>query len=152
MSVLIPELKVFEAIHGKIEGYKFHKVCDINYCSSLKLEENEAKEFIKNILTLNELSYIKRYREDTAPHLKDFLTFKYKGETISTLQLLKYLECIYYNIEIYTIKNGYEGNEQNEIKPDLMRSYEVLKKSISELKSTVISELTNYRELKYCEA
>jgi hypothetical protein len=154
MSVLVPDLKVFEAIFRKVNSFRFTKVCDINYCytlSSVLGTEDKVKDFVKNLLELNELSFIKRYREEGEPDLGDFLKFDYSVNSIETLQLLKYLNCINYNIEIETIKHGYAGGEDNKIREDLMDSYELLQKAIQDLSGTVIAELTHYRDLNYSE-
>lgn len=113
MSVLIADLEVFEAVYSKINTFQFNKQCNINYCNTLSMDEVEGKEFVSNLLILNELSYLKRYREEGAPHLYQFLKFGWNKAQISTLQLLKYLHCIEYNIEMHTIKTGYAGGENN---------------------------------------
>jgi len=152
MSVLVPDLEVFERIFKKVNSFQYRKECDINYCytfSAAIQSEKKAGEFVKNILELNELSYIKRYREEKEPVLQNMLKLDLKADSIETLQLLKYLNCINYNIEIDTIKTGCNGTENNTIKPELIKSYELMKLAIQELQYTVINELTNYRDLKY---
>lgn len=153
MSVLVPNLEVYNAIFNKAISYTFNKVCDINYCYTLgKLTENTIKKNILNWLWLNEMSYNRRYREDNEPYLHQLMEFK-NAETINTYQMLKYLNCIEYNIELNTIETGHDGMQPKiEIPPDKKESYSILKKAINEIQNVIISEIDEYKNAKYCEA
>lgn len=158
MSVLVANKEVFEAVHKKIWTFQFNKVCDIDYCNTLSLSDNECERFIKELATLNELSYNARYRETDAPILAEFLDLNKGGEKISTLQLLKYLQCIDYNIEVSTILNGYDSSnamtedEKRKFKFEYGNTLELLERSINELQNSIISHLTDYKKLKWSEA
>lgn len=146
MSVLVLDLEVYEAIYEKAIDYTFRNVCDINFCSVLKHKtENQLKKIVFDWLYLNELSYNRRYREENEPHLNQFLKFK-SNVNINTYQMLKYLECIKYNIELDTIETGFSGTEKPiKLKSDILESYEVLKLAIEEIKTTIISSLPEYK-------
>lgn len=148
MSVLILDLKVYEAVYNKAWSYQFNNVCDINYCYTLKkYTENQLKEIIKNWLWLNEMSYNCRYEESNIIELPELLKFYLSGkEPINTYQMLKYLECIKYNIEISTIIiNGIE------IPEDKKDSYKILKDAVNEIKNVIISELPQYKKAKWSQ-
>jgi len=150
MSVLVPEAKVFKAIFNKVMAYTFNKQCDINYCSVFSgFSEKEAEEFVKNILHLNEWSYTQRYREPKDISMSESIKLNFAGETIDSIQMLKYLECVHYQIEIETIKKGYNGDQNNLIPHALEKSYEQLDQAIDCIKSTIVREFTNYDQLKW---
>lgn len=152
MSVLVPDLKVYDAVFEKAWSYGFHKVCDINYCNTLSFNNEETlKNHVKNWLWLNEMSWIRRYEDGDKPNLADFLTFRSKKH-INTYQMLKYLHCIDYNIEIETIQTGKTGYETPFLIPDdKMESYRLLKKAIEEIQGVIILEIEEYKEAKYCD-
>ena len=150
MSVLIPDLKIYTAVYEKSIAYTFSKVCDINYCSTLgRLTENQLQKTILDWLWLNEMTYNRMYNEQDEPYLGQFVEFK-PVETINTFQMLKYLDCIDYNIEIETIKTGRDGEQPKiEIPSDKMESYKILCRAIDEIKSAIINEITEYQNAKY---
>lgn len=152
MSVLVPDLKIYDAVFEKALKYTFHNVCDINYCGILgRQTENQLKKHVCNWLWLNEMSYIRRYQDGSKPDLGDFLTFK-SNANINTYQMLKYLECIKYNIEIETIKTGKTGNETPFLIPDeKMESYNLLEKASEEIQCTIISQLPKYKSAKWAD-
>lgn len=143
MSVLVADLKVFEKVYCKAVDYLYRNVCDINYCYTLRrLEHKEhVKEWVKNILFLNEWSYNVRYEDNTKCFLHDFVDFTKYHKTISTVQMLKYLQCIRYNIELETIRTGKTGMDKREIPQNLLDSFNILEATIDELKTTIICKL-----------
>lgn len=154
MSVLVLDIKAYEAVYQKAWTYKFHNQVDINYCQTLKAYETDEglQSLIKDWLWLNEYSYLRRYREKGKPDMAPFLTFKSSSDTINSYQMLKYLLCIQYNIEISTIKSGYTGMEDEVLIPEsVMGSYEVLEKAIQDIQYTIISQLPEYQEAKWDE-
>lgn len=153
MSVLVPDLKLFQQVLRRVECFQFSKTCDINYCYSLSMTEEAAKRFVKDLIQLNELTYDRMYNEEQqSPALHEMFTTQKDTKRIETLQLLKFLQCIHYNIDLNTIRTGRNGQENHEIKQRLLNSYETLTNAIEELKSTIINELTNYKELNYSNA
>ena len=152
MSVLVPDLKIYEAVYQKALDYSFRKTCDINYCHTFReISEKKLQQHVKNWLYLNELSYIRRYEDGKKPELHEFLTFRRSGN-VNTYQMLKFLNCIRYNIEIETIKNGKTGAEEPiEISFDMMESYNLLQKAIEEIMCVIIGEIDQYQEAKWSE-
>lgn len=153
MSVLVPELKVFEQILRKVDSFKFKKVCDIDYCNALSLEEKGARDFVQNILHLNELTYNRTYEEQEQEiMLFEMLNLSGNADKVDTLQLLKFLQCVSYNIDLLTVRTGRRGQDSHEISQNLLSSHELLLKAIDELKDTVIKELTDYNAKSYANA
>ena len=152
MSVLVPDLKIYDAVYEKAWAYGFHKTCDINYCHTLSFNnEDVLKKHILNWLWLNEMSYNRRYEDGATPNLHDFITFRYP-KIINTYQMLKWLQCIDHNIEIDTIKSGKTGMEEPFLIPDdKMESYKLLQKAIKEISSVIISQIPEYRDAKWSE-
>ncbi len=153
MSVLVPELKVFEQILRRVDSFKFHKTCDINYCNALSLEEKGARNFVENILHLNELTHIRTYEEEQPETmLFEMLNLSGNAKRVDTVQLLKFLQCVSYNIDLLTVRTGRRGQDSHEISQDLLSSHELLLKAIEELKDTIIKELTDYNAKSYANA
>jgi len=144
MSVLVPEVEVFNNVYDKAVNYTFHKVCDINYCSTLgHMTEVQIKNTIKTLCDLNVESYEKAYKQNPGEvKFSDTIKFDRSGSIIDTYQMLKYLECIYYNIELDTI-----DRELNRMESDSMKT---LRKSIDEIKSAIIGEIPEYKDAKWC--
>lgn len=157
MSVLVPDLEVFEQIHTKAVAYTYRKTCDINYSYVFShMDERDIESFVRNIAHLNELSYNKRYahcddvkQEITLPAM---LKLEFKGKAIDSVQMLKYLECVHYQIEMETIKKGYNGTETNLVPKDLEDSYALLGKAIEDIKSAIVKEYSDYENKKWSEA
>lgn len=155
MSYLVADLEVFNAVADKIKSFQYSKVCDINYCNTLSFTDLQCEILVKNWLTLNELTVTARYEETvTPPKFAQFLEANpYRGDRISTLQLLKYLQCIEINICTRIITEGYDSNRkgygEGVLSMDLKDSLETLKRGIKELTLSVISEYTDYKKLKW---
>tara|TARA_R110000803_G_scaffold78075_3_gene143137 strand:- start:13389 stop:13862 length:474 start_codon:yes stop_codon:yes gene_type:complete len=157
MSVLIPDIQVYQSIAHKIKDFQYRKVCDINYCEILRLTDGQAEDFVVNLLTLNEMSHLAHYTDGkaTKPRLSKTLNFKSGQELISTLQLFKYFQCIAYNIELFTIEHGYGGQRKGYGEPinyDLKKSHDLLEKALYTLACTIIKESTDYSTLKWSDS
>jgi hypothetical protein len=145
MSVLVTDLEVFNCIYDKAFSYTFRKTVDINFCNVFhKMTEKQIKNLVKNWLILNELTHVKEYKENVNPYLHELLVFDRSISTINTYQMLKYLECVCYNIDIENIKDliDYEKKE----------SFETLKKAIEQISISIIKEIPEYQNAKYSTA
>jgi len=153
MSVLIPDLKLFQQVFRKVNSFKYVRECTINYCYPLsELDtESKCKKFVYDLLWLNEMSYLQRYREEPKPEMPDMLEFPNDAKKPDTLQFFKFLQCIEYNIEIETIERGYDGMSGVTIPEDKKSSYKLLKAALKDLSNTIIRELTKYEEKNWCE-
>lgn len=143
------DTKIFELIENKLGHVIHNKTCDENYIQNLcgwRFEKLDS--FIKDLCLLNSLSYSARYKEESFTDYCVFLDF-YKYSNISCYQLLKYLHCICYNIEIDTIK---ESKFSSNLTDKMLDSYKILHESIDNLTSSIINNLPEYKSAKYAEA
>lgn len=152
MSVLVLDIPVFESIYQKAWLYGFNKQVDVNYCHALSFDnEDDLKDHVKNWITLNELSFNRRYDEKNEPFLVNFMKFRH-GAKISTYQMLKYLQCLQYNIELDTIRNGKTGFEPKMIiTSELMESYKLLERAILEIMQQCINEIPQYKNANWSD-
>lgn len=140
----MPEIKVYSKVYNKMVSYSFRTVCDINYCSIFKkIDETKAKDIIKTWCDLNEESYCLHHKRERIT-LKEYISFEY-GETISTIQMLKYLQCIRYNIEDCEIKQvrNLSATEEKYLK--------LLDDAIINIQGVIIGEMPEYQEAEWCE-
>ena len=143
MSVLHIEPKVFEMLYVKLVDYTYRKEVNINYCSEFgRKSEKELKELIITWANLNEMSYCDKYN-DKFQELSKFIQFSFSGETVNTYQCLKWLQCIYYNIEVDTIKG--------EISTQSKLAVTSLIKGIEEIMSMIISEIPAYKDAQWSD-
>lgn len=149
MSVLVLDLEVYEAIYKKACEYQYNRECNIEYCNTLSENEDYLKTVVRDWLYLNELSHSRRYREEEEPNLAAFLTFK-GGKKINAYQMLKYLQCLEYNIEIESIKTGFDGMQKKiNISDTMMHSYKKLNSAIKEISQTIIAQLSEYKKANW---
>ena len=143
MSVLHIEPKVFEMLYVKLIDYTYRKEVNINYCSEFgRKSETELRELITTWANLNEMSYCDKYN-DKFQELSKFIRFSFSGETVNTYQCLKWLQCIYYNIEVDTIKG--------EISTQSKLAVTSLIKGIEEIMSMIISEIPAYKDAQWSD-
>lgn len=137
MSVQVLDTNIYNAILRRVDSYKFHKVCDIDYSELLKLEENDAIKFVQTLLELNVKSYISRYYDVQANYIIDYRVERINVKKCSAVQLLKWLIAIRYNIELCTI----EEKGFFEITDFEKESMKLLSMAIDELQGIIISNL-----------
>lgn len=150
MSVLVLEPESFEGIYSKMKSYTFRKQCDINYSFVLcNCTDTELKRLIESWVWLNEMSYIRAYREDSEPTLFQFLRLG-RADTPNTYQTLKWLECLRYNIEIDTIRHGRDSSDgKRMIKRQVKKDYDTLIRVIDDIRGAIIAELDDYKNSKW---
>ena len=156
MSVMVIDPKTMDAVYRKLEFYENYTQVDINYNQAVRsylYNGGDLKQLVKDWLYLNELSFIRRYREDlqgVKPDLEPFLTFV-SSKSISTVQMLKTLQFLVYNIEITTIERGYDETKQKPLKisDSMMHSYKILNDILDGCKNAVIGELDEYKKAKW---
>lgn len=159
MSVLVPDMKVFEYVQNGFMHAANNRTCDSLYVYSIsaamKNKGNnqifeEAERWVKNLITLNCKSYAARYREKELGNLAPF--YLPKNHMLEPFQLLKYLHCIEYNIEMKTIEQGYSEalecirftlTEQDK------KDFETLQYFIRDLKDSIINNIPQYQNAKY---
>lgn len=150
MSILIPDLKIYQAVATKMYYATSNPVCDINHftsCFSFRspLTEEKIWTLINHWLALNEASYYARYKEPITSPLTEFLKKKFIYDAPNTYQFLKWLQCIRYNIEPETIKKV----RQLTVEEALALNF--LDRLIREAQDAIINSLTQYKEAKWSE-
>lgn len=146
MSVMVLSLNHFKEVYNKACKYQYSSVVDINYCGVLSNDnQNSLKLWCKSLLELNYKSYCKRYEEecdlsqlDAYNENIDLWDWDKMGKACSTYQMLKYLECIHYNIEL----------DKTEL--DSSAAYKKLVKAINEIKYRIINNIPEYANAKWC--
>lgn len=133
MSVLIPDLNVFNYIQAGIERIAYNTTCNEFYCYSVvKHFENydiseEAERLVRCWIDQNEMSYNIRYNESSNKMLSEFYQPTATHKKLTAIQLLKYLECVSYNIEIESFE------------------YTFLKTICTELTTAIVSNMPEYK-------
>lgn len=152
MSVSIVAPEIMSYIHSGLEIAAYSSVVDLKHAGSIHSHfrhydvETESKRLIESWCELNRLSYWAAYN-DKADNLYPFIQFKH--HTTNIYQLLKYATCLYYNIELDTIKakNSYRNGPVEGL-PEFTnlqkRDYQLLKKWIDEIKDAIISNIIDY--------
>lgn len=150
MSVLLVDEKVFEAVYDKIIQYTNNKVVNVNYCNALGgMTEKEAKKFVCDLLLLNVASFHAKYYDAEAfKNPANVLKLNRKVGTISSVQMLKYLQCIRYNVEVSAICYKFPADITSSMPVDSLR---ILKNAIQEISQRLIEEFTDYRDCKWSE-
>lgn len=145
MSVLMIDPKIYDLVYVKLVDFTYHNEVNINYSSTFRhMTELKIQEFVKTLCVLNEESYCTRY-DDKYQKLYSFIKFRFSGGTINTYQLLKYLLCIEYNIEVSTITIKRELTQLEK------ESLQLLKTAISEIQMNIIGTLPEYEKCKWSE-
>ena len=142
MSVLVPDMKVFQYVHAGILKAAYNSTIDSFYSYSVVKHfkgcvdfEAEADRIIKSWMNLNEFSYNVRYKEESKTLLSEFFTSSFVN--LNPFQLLKYLECLNYNIEI---------------SPELFKAdLQLLKAFTIEITSAIVSNMPEYKAAKWSE-
>ncbi|MBK7380428.1 MAG: hypothetical protein IPJ03_15850 [Ignavibacteriales bacterium] len=138
MSVMYLKPEIYQDCEATLRGNGFttngsgtalYSFLDWNYYDAEPF--TPFQKLFNELYLLNALSFADRYNGDIqTPPMLNFS----KGKRVSNWQLLKYLECIDYQIEI-------ENNP----------NVDTLKKLIEELKSRLISLIPGYKNAKWGE-
>lgn len=126
MSVLIPSKDVFNyvgvsmdrCIYGSEVNEWFHDSMrnHFNKCGDI---DKEQVRLVESWMRLNDLSYCCKYGEAPNKSYKWRRNFTHKEVTV--YQLLKYIQCIRYNIELCTIQEKMEVTDQMRADENLLR-------------------------------
>ncbi len=152
MSVLVPDLMVYEYIHNGLVAAANRKECD-NLFSAIwtrhfrqKLWDQECKRLVRSWAKLNEDSYNAAYDDPMSnPPLLECITCN-NIIRVNALQLVKYVHCVAYNIEMETIFSKMRTPTQQEYD-----DYELLKAWRSELYQNIVTYSEAYGKLPYSE-
>jgi len=154
MSVLVLEPKKYTQIKNRMISFTFRNICDINYCGTVRdMTEKQIYETVKTWSILNELSYCDKYEGEKFTSLHLFIE-ESREKSCNIYQLLKWLQCIKYNIELDTIKDKkllktLESKEiasyNNEQMIMIKNPLHTLDKMIDEISMNIIKEIEEYK-------
>lgn len=149
MSVLIPNDEVFNYLYHGLETAAYKSVCDEWFSSKIRSHfkdkdiETEGRRLVESWMTLNDLSYAVKYKGDVEVKLK--LRRKAIHKPMQVHQLLKYVQCVDYNIEKSTIEEVRTLNNQQ--KTDLW----LLQQWALDIASGIINQTPEYKAATWSE-
>lgn len=142
MSVLMVDLEVFNYVRSGIEKAAYNTTVNDFYFYSVQTYfdnkdiQAEAIRLVKSWCKMNEQSYCIRYKE-TNDNLHEFIKITFTHKPITSIQFIKYLQAILYNIEAEAVKE--------EDKPDLI----LLERILSDAQAAYINNLEEYKKANW---
>ena len=151
MSVMTLRLDLYKEVYKKACSYEWRRTVDIDYCSTLQYNEGCLCDWLCRLYEMVHVSYCVHYKQDVNTELiemecrsiQEWRYNDFKTPNINTYQMLKYLQCIHYQIEDYEMKPDVMW------KPEYDRPFKMLVDAINELKSRIINEIPEYKEAKW---
>jgi len=140
MSVLVPDLQVYNYLQAAVERMAFNRTVDDFFSQSISSHfqncpdiSKEAKRLILSWLNLNQWSYNKRYPDEQDNiNLCGMYREDVTHKPLTAIQTLKYLQCVRYNIEI---------------EPDLFKKdLRLLNECIIDLQGSIIGNMEEYKK------
>jgi hypothetical protein len=148
MSVLIPNDEVFNYLCSGLERAAYTRTCDEWWSHRIhshfkdKDIETESRRLVESWMQLNDWSYSFKYGEEVETQIK--LRRKTLHKPMQVHQLLKYAQCVDYNIEKDTIECA--GNKlTKQGKSDLW----LLRQWILDIAMSIIGQIPEYKEAKW---
>lgn len=150
MSVQVPDLMVYEYVYnGLVRAANetvmndFHSNVVYSHMKD-KIWDAECARLVRSWLKLNEDSFTAAYRDKTGGDtLRDYVTCS-KIIKINAVQLVKYVECVSYNIEMHTIMANLRAITQQEAD-----DYQLLKDWRNSIYTAIISSMSEYKAAKW---
>lgn len=113
MSVLTMDLKAFSYMHEGLKNTGYNSEVDDFYSPSIREHfrtkdiEAESTRLIKAWINLNDKSYGKKYKKskNRLPMSEFYREYSHTGKITAT-QLLKFVQCLIYNIELEHWRNS----------------------------------------------
>lgn len=151
MSVMTLELEVYKEVFKKACSYRCRSVVDIDYCWNLKLNEENVRKWVYQLYEMVELSYCAYYKRKpdkkdldwTRNAISQWRYNDFKGPNCNTYQMLKHLNCIYYQIEPYEMELKDMWNNEHD------KAYRLLNDVIVELLNIIVNQIPEYKEAKW---
>ena len=141
---MIPNDEVFNYLYRGLETAAYNRTCDEWWSHRIfshfkdKDIETEARRLVESWMQLNDWSYSVRYSEEVETKIK--LRRKTLHKEMQVHQLLKYAQCVDYNIEKETIESaGHKLTAQG--KSDLW----LLQQWILDIAMSIIGQTPEYK-------
>ena len=146
MSVLIPDLKVYNYIANGLQDVAYtNSGAYRSYSTHQYLMKNDipvsqqADRIVRGWIELNEITYCNRYREPYTG-LEKLFQGNLSHKPMNACQLLKYLECVDYNID----EDITTSDQQKEW-------LQLLKTWMLELAESIAHNTKEYKKASYCD-
>lgn len=142
MSVLVPDHEVFSYLFSGLAFAANNQTYNDKYSYQIarymegKDSEKEGKRLVKSWLYMIEKSYNAKYN-DTGTTV-NMLTVKYVP--FKAVQLLKYVQCVLYNIESEGVTTKHEQDDAT-----------LLELWKTDIMNAIIDQLPEYKEAKWSE-
>ena len=151
MSVMTLRLDLYKEVYKKACSYEWRRTVDIDYCSTLQHIEGYLRDWLCSLYEMVHVSDCVHYKQEVNTELigmecrriQEWRYNDFKTPNINTCQMLKYLQCIHYQIEDYEMK------PDGMWKPEYDQPFKMLEDAINELKSRIINEIPEYKEAKW---
>ena len=151
MSVMTLRLDLYKEVYKKACSYEWRRTVDIDYCSTLQYNEGYLRDWLCRLYEMVHVSYCVHYKQEVNTELiemecrciQEWRYNDFKTPNINTYQMLKYLQCIHYQIEDYEMK------PDGMWKPEYDQPFKMLVDAINELKNRIINEIPEYKEAKW---
>lgn len=155
MSVMTLDLGVYQEVYKKACSYYYRAwgTVDINCCNALQHNEGYLRQWLGWLYEMVHVSYCVHYHQTPDEEqlkmiretIEEWRYNDFKTQNINTYQMLKYLQCIRYQIEDYEMKPDGRWKEEYD------KPLELLAEAINELKCRIISAIPEYKEAKWGE-
>ena len=145
MSVLIPDLQVYNYIQTGLQRLAYNNIVDDLFSNTVNKYfrncpdyEKEAERLVLSWLKMNIESYNKRCQVKETTDLIGLYYPTFPHKDLTACQLLKYLQCVEYNIEI--------------VPKDLQqrKDLQLLKDCIDDLLNSIVHNLPEYNKATWC--
>lgn len=153
MSVLVADLEVYEYICCGLKYAAVNKTCDDLYSSSVSQHmknkdwEEESLRLTKVWCRLNIECFDIQYKDkdvDNGLSMETFLTGR-RIVHLQAVQLLKYVECVSYNIALNTIKKVRQLNAEELADLQLLHTWK------REIMEAILHQLEEYKSAAWSE-
>lgn len=147
MSVLTLSPETYNYIRQGIERAAYNSTVNEFYYYPIHVHfkdkdiEKESKRLIASWADLNMKSYCLKYKDDDFVSLSDFMSNYPNKKPIKAIQLLKYVECLSYNIE----------PEHWELTAQEKQDLELLNKTKDAIAYAIIGSLPEYEKAAWSD-
>lgn len=153
MSVMTLGLEVYQEVYKKACSYEWRREVDINYCRTLQSNEGHLRDWVCWLYEMVHVSYCVHYKrpieegwlQTINKEIQSWRYSEFKTQNINTYQMMKYLQCIRYQIEDYEMKP--DGKWKKEYDAPL----KMLEDAVNEIGLRIIHEIPEYRAAKWGE-
>lgn len=152
MSVLVLDPKTIDYIRKGLVFTAYNREVNVHWSGTIhshfrdKDVEAEADRLMSSLYLLNQRSYSAAYREEDKDH--DLWKFVRKTMGIPCpFQLVKYIQCLLYNIEIDTINSKYE----TKVSDQELADHKMIEMWEHQILTAIVGMNNKYKDAKWSE-